>query len=52
MGLLQAMWLALYGTGLAASIPFSWLQVAELYKQQQQIQNQQPVEKAEEEDFY
>ncbi|XP_048690785.2 DNA ligase 1 isoform X2 [Caretta caretta] len=27
-------------------------QVAELYKQQQQIQNQQPVEKAEEEDFY
>uniref|UniRef100_A0A8C3SLZ3 DNA ligase n=1 Tax=Chelydra serpentina TaxID=8475 RepID=A0A8C3SLZ3_CHESE len=27
-------------------------QVAELYKQQQQIQNQQPLEKAEEEDFY
>uniref|UniRef100_A0A8C8SPU7 DNA ligase n=1 Tax=Pelusios castaneus TaxID=367368 RepID=A0A8C8SPU7_9SAUR len=27
-------------------------QVAELYKQQQQIQNQQPAEKAEDEDFY
>ncbi|XP_038237005.1 DNA ligase 1 isoform X1 [Dermochelys coriacea] len=27
-------------------------QVAELYKQQQQIQNQQPAEKVEEEDFY
>uniref|UniRef100_A0A8C3FGW5 DNA ligase n=1 Tax=Chrysemys picta bellii TaxID=8478 RepID=A0A8C3FGW5_CHRPI len=27
-------------------------QVAELYRQQQQIQNQQPAEKAEEEDFY